>query len=987
MGDANVVKILISADSAPATAGFDETAISAEEMAAKVTAAMGEFTSAQDEAAAAQARVTGLEKSGAATAEELAAANNELTAAVLRSMDAQVRLGQAELEQSARERQAAAEAAEGYDTETAAMDRQAAAAVRLRAEQNALTEATARQEAALRELAGTAGASADEQAAALARVEAADTEVASRTRKVAAAQDEAAEASSGWGSKLKLAALGVGIGMGVAVKGAANLQQETTKLVTSAGESAKNLGLVQRGILALSSSADTGSKELASGMYMVESAGFHGAEGLTVLKAAAEGAKAEGADLADVANAVTSGLNAYGLKASQATSFTNEMVTAVGQGKMTMQDLASSLSAVLPIAASAHISFAQVAGAIATMTSQGMSARQASQDLASSIHSLLAPNNVAIQEMSQFGISSVHVSEQLGKRGLTGTIGYLAEQITSRMGKSGVVLLKTFNQSRSAAADAQTMLSKLPPTMRALAQSYLDGKTSYNTWYQATKAAPPLVRNLATQFATVANKAHGFNQLLASGNPDAQTFAAALGKMMGGATGLNTALMLTGPHAATFSKNVSAIAGSARKAGGDVKGWSKIQGEANFQLGSAAKAAEAMGDSLGMALLPTVTAVLKPLTGFLNVVAKNKIASAALAVMLGSVLAGALGSKLAGALSSTKSGIESVGSGAKWLAGKLGLMTAATEEQAAASGEAEVAQDGLNLAFLVSPIGLIVEGIALLVIGFIELWKHCKAFRDFWKDAWKVVAAIGVEAWHIIDGGMIHPLIQGIGDLIAWIRSHWTLVLAILTGPVGLAVLWVARHWRELVSGAEHMVSDVTGFFRRLPGDILHAVAGFGRLLLRAGQDLLLGLIHGIESQVSYVVRTAEGVGKSILRGIEGALGIASPSKEGHKRGQMLGLGLANGMDSMRGVLRAAAQRMGRAMLPSVPGMPGLAGGGFPALAGYGGGSGRPVQVVLRPEGGDAPLMNVLLRLLRAEVRATGGGGTDSVQRTFGQRW
>ena len=55
--------------------------------------------------------------------------------------------------------------------------------------------------------------------------------------------------------------------------------------------------------------------------------------------------------LGTVANAVTSGLNAYGLSAGKATSFTNQMVTTVGQGKMTMQDLAGSLSAVLPIAA------------------------------------------------------------------------------------------------------------------------------------------------------------------------------------------------------------------------------------------------------------------------------------------------------------------------------------------------------------------------------------------------------------------------------------------------------------------------------------------------------------------------------------------------------------------------------------------------------------------------------------------------------------
>src|SRR5205823_5580489 len=103
-------------------------------------------------------------------------------------------------------------------------------------------------------------------------------------------------------------------GIGVAtmsVKMAGDFQASMVRLKTSAGETGDviggkltgNLKLVSQGILKMAVDTATSTKELSSGMYMVESAGFHGAKGLEVLRAAAEGAKAEGADLGEVTNA------------------------------------------------------------------------------------------------------------------------------------------------------------------------------------------------------------------------------------------------------------------------------------------------------------------------------------------------------------------------------------------------------------------------------------------------------------------------------------------------------------------------------------------------------------------------------------------------------------------------------------------------------------------------------------------------------------
>ncbi len=169
---------------------------------------------------------------------------------------------------------------------------------------------------------------------------------------------------------------------------AADFQTGLTSLVTGAGESQSNLKLVSDGILNIATSTGTSTKQLIAGMYMIESAGYHGADGLNVLKIAAEGAKVGNASLGVVANALTTVMSDYHMKSSQAASAMNGMIATVAAGKTTMTALSSAMGSVLPLASSLGLSFPQVAGAIAVMTNSGMTAQRASTNLANAIRSL-----------------------------------------------------------------------------------------------------------------------------------------------------------------------------------------------------------------------------------------------------------------------------------------------------------------------------------------------------------------------------------------------------------------------------------------------------------------------------------------------------------------------------------------------------------------------------------------------------------------------
>lgn len=218
------------------------------------------------------------------------------------------------------------------------------------------------------------------------------------------------------------------VGIGVeATKMATSYESSTTRLVTSADESTKNLNMVGQGMLNMAGQVGTSAQELSKGMYTVESAGYHGADGLTVLKASAQGAKDENADLGTVANAVTDVLVDYHLKAQDAADVTSKMVTAVSFGKTTFEDFSGAMHNILPLASAMHLGFADVSGVLAEMTAHGMSADQASQNMANAMRSLIAPTAKQEAEFKALGISSDEVRNKLSTTGLAGTLQFLAD--------------------------------------------------------------------------------------------------------------------------------------------------------------------------------------------------------------------------------------------------------------------------------------------------------------------------------------------------------------------------------------------------------------------------------------------------------------------------------------------------------------------------------------------------------------------------------
>lgn len=154
-----------------------------------------------------------------------------------------------------------------------------------------------------------------------------------------------------------------------------------------------------------------------------------------------------------------------------------------------------------------------------------------------------------------------------------------------------------------------------------------------------------------------------------------------------------------------------------------------------------------------------------------------------------------------------------------------------------------VVQGVLNAVMLANPIVGVIAVIALLVAGVIYAYNHFAFFHNAVQQAWNILQSV-----------------------FGWVKAHWPLLLAILTGPIGLAVLFIVTHFQSIVSTVQGVVTKVITFFRNLPGSILKVLTGYNRLLFGFGEDLIHGIASGITSAAGALI----GAIKSIIDKIPG---------------------------------------------------------------------------------------------------------------------
>ena len=233
---------------------------------------------------------------------------------------------------------------------------------------------------------------------------------------------------------------------GAAVKFGSDFSREMAKIETLVGLSSERVKGLGVEVLALSKTVAIGPQELAKALFVITSAGQRGSEAMNILTQAAKASAIGLGDTAEIARAVTSAVNAYGVENLNAARATDILVATVREGNLEASELAGSLGRVLGIAAELGVGFDEVGGFIATFTRVGVSAEEAVTSLRSALQILAkgvsGPTEEALDKIS---FSVEQLREVVAEKGLAA--GFL--ELTNRLRDAGIQVAEVFPNLRA----------------------------------------------------------------------------------------------------------------------------------------------------------------------------------------------------------------------------------------------------------------------------------------------------------------------------------------------------------------------------------------------------------------------------------------------------------------------------------------------------------------------------------------------------------
>ncbi len=717
--------------------------------------------------------------------------------------------------------------------------------------------------------------------------------VASAEAAGTAAKKEGESATGAAGGLLSMKNIAVAaavatVGVAVAgVKMATDFQTATVRLVTSAGEVQSNLKMVQDDILQMSGQVGVSSMELANAMYYVESAGFQGAKGLQVLTAAAQGAKAEGADTTTVVKALTDVLKDYQMPASQAALVTSQMIAAVAHGKTSLEDFSKAFASIIPAASAAGISFTDAASALAEMTNHGFTAQRASQNLAQALRSLLNPTKPMLAAFDEFGISTDVLKAKLaGPNGLTTAMQYMSDA-ASKAGNEGTPafaaalkrLMGTAPGANAALSVVGANMKDTTSTIEAMTHATADSQGQVKGFAEVQQNFGQTMSRVKDAAAALVTKL-GL-ELLPIVTRGGQIFAGFLGSVTHAVTGMSTSIgaFVSGvnlqPVVSMFQAFTHVILGEVVPI---VKDAAKI-------LGPVMVVAFGLLIGAARAAISVVGALLAPLKGLFDFAASHREAFQALAIAIGTIV---LGLKAWNAIT-----VVMIAAQKAWAAlmviSKVAVVayTAAAEGATIATKAWAAAQAVLDLLNEVNPVVLIITIIIALIAAFIYLWQTSAGFRKFWEGLWAAIkdAAEAVGRWF---AGPFVAFFENIGksiggfvsDVVKWFKDLPDNIVKFfkdLPREVGFALGYlvgtVVKSARDTGKAFLNAITtgfkDTINFFKDLSKKILDAIKDPQQWLNTPGMKVIRGLVDGIVTGFKDTVTFLKNLGPNIINAIK----------------------------------------------------------------------------------------------------------------------
>jgi TP901 family phage tail tape measure protein len=248
--------------------------------------------------------------------------------------------------------------------------------------------------------------------------------------------------AQGFGSKLQAGFDAVGIGgalaIGAVTAAVGKFATDSVKAAVSFDSSMANINSILQlsgteidalggKILAFGATTRAGPQAAAEAFYEIVSGVADASTHMAILEASVATAEAGNADLTATTGALVSVMNSYGFSAEEASFASDVLTKTVGAGVGSMDEFASALGMSAGLAAQSGISFDELGGSMAYLTTQGFSAAQAGTRLTAITTAFLKPNEKMKKALRLMGVESG--SAGLEMYGLAGMTQLLSESM------------------------------------------------------------------------------------------------------------------------------------------------------------------------------------------------------------------------------------------------------------------------------------------------------------------------------------------------------------------------------------------------------------------------------------------------------------------------------------------------------------------------------------------------------------------------------
>ena len=158
---------------------------------------------------------------------------------------------------------------------------------------------------------------------------------------------------------------------------------------------------------------------------------------------------------------------------------------------------------------------------------------------------------------------------------------------------------------------------------------------------------------------------------------------------------------------------------------------------------------------------------------------------------------------------------------------------------------------GFALKFLfTNPIGLAILALVAIGVALYMAWKRSETFRNIVKGALNAVKDVAVAIGNWFAGPFVRFFTDTIPNafktVLDWVKKNWPWILGALTGPIGLAVVYIVKHWDGIKSGiasawnaiVKNVLNPIKNFFTQ-------TIPGWARYLRDRVVEFFRGVLTG----------------------------------------------------------------------------------------------------------------------------------------------